>query len=126
MASVPTQAELVSSIGLTFLLAPVTSSEPSADGTCRADGPEDSPRGVAACLAAVRDGISMDAAYLCYSASFDLPQGVYLPQDLYRVTSPGGDTWDLLVTPTRPRADGAATMCAVFHVACPAAPPADS
>jgi hypothetical protein len=102
MPAIPTQAELRAALGLDFVL--------SAPG-CPS---------VSARLSTVEDGIAMDDGYLCYSAVFDLPPGAYLPQDLYHVAAPSGAAWELLVTPTRPKADGAATMCAVFHIARPA------
>jgi len=116
MSGIPTQAELSSSLGRTFLLFPVASED-----VLQAQDLGVTPRNaVEARLAAVQDGIAMDPGYLCYSASFDLPAGIHLPQELYRVSSPDGAVWELLVTPTRPHANGVATMCAVFHIKCPA------
>ncbi len=106
MSGMPTQAELLASLGLAFSLTPEAGSTVADQPLWR----------VPATLAAVNEGIAMDETYVCYSATFDLPQGVFLPQDVYCVTSPGGTAWDLLITPTRPRADGRATMCAVFHI----------
>jgi hypothetical protein len=106
MPSMPTQAELLTSLGQIFSLTPGAAS--SAD-----DEPHWS---VPLTLAAVDEGIAMDDAYVCYSASFDLPQGVVLPQDVYCLTAPDGSAWELLITPNRPRAGGIATMCAVFHL----------
>lgn len=60
-------------------------------------------------------GIPMDDRYVCYSATFELPAGAYLPQDVYRIGSPGGGTWDLLATPTRPTVDGRSTLTVVVH-----------
>lgn len=64
-------------------------------------------------------GTPMDDDFLCYSAHFELPAGVRLPQDTYRVSAPNGAAWDLLATPTRPAASGAGTMCIVIHCAKP-------
>ena len=113
MSGIPTQAELQSLLGLTFSLA-AHAQVPVGDPESFADTPL--LPSVEARLAAVHEGIAMDDDYQCYTATFDLTQSVQLPQDLYRVTSPDGEAWDLLITPTRPRADGVATMCAVFHV----------
>jgi len=116
MSGIPTQAELLSLLGLTFVLSPISS-----DDLPQAQDLDATPRiAVEARLAAVQDGIAMDSGYRCYSASFDLPPGIHLPQELYRVSAPGGAVWDLLVTPTRPHANGVATMCAVFHIEWPA------
>lgn len=66
-------------------------------------------------LTAAPAGIAMDAAYVSYSAIFELPVGIWLPQDTYRITAPDGAWWDLLATPTQPSADGRANLTAVMH-----------
>lgn len=97
MQSIPTHAELIAAIGQRFSFG-------------LADG-----RTVDALLAAAPAGIPMDDSYVCYSAMFELPAGAYLPQDVYRIVSPDGKAWDLLATPTRPTADGRATLHFVVH-----------
>ncbi|TKC91197.1 hypothetical protein FAZ69_07515 [Trinickia terrae] len=94
--SVPTHAALVAAIGQPFAFA-------LPDGGA-----------VEAHLVAAPLGVPMDDDYVCYSAIFQLPFGVHLPQAVFRITAPGGDAWDLLATPTRP-ADGHATLTAVMH-----------
>ncbi|SDG43362.1 DUF6916 family protein [Paraburkholderia phenazinium] len=94
--SVPTHAALVAALGQPFLLG-------------LPDG-----RSVEAHLSAAPSGVPMDDSYVCYSAVFELPAGVHLPQDVFRITAPGGDAWDLLVTPTAP-VRGRATLTAVMH-----------
>lgn len=64
----------------------------------------------------VANGIAMDDAHLCYTASFELPKGVWLQQDVYRVTHLASDSWELLVTPYRPTSAGTCVVGAVFHV----------
>lgn len=66
-------------------------------------------------LVAAPEGTAMDDGFLCYSAHFELPPGVRLPQDNYRVSGADGVAWDLFATPTRPTAQGAGTMCVVIH-----------
>jgi hypothetical protein len=101
VSTIPSQAELTAAVGRTFTLA-------------SAQAPV-----VEARLAAVWDETPMDDGFLCYSAHLELPAGVWLPQDTYRVSAPDGAAWDLLVTPTRPAANGATTMCFVIHSAKP-------
>jgi hypothetical protein len=72
-------------------------------------------RSVEAVLAHAPAGIAMDDSFICYSATFELPAGVCLPQDVYRIGSPGGRAWDLLATPTRPTGDGRSTLTFVVH-----------
>ncbi|HTH73765.1 MAG TPA: hypothetical protein VL635_05105 [Trinickia sp.] len=60
-------------------------------------------------------GIPMNDRFVCYVAMFELPAGVSLPQDVYRIGSPAGRTWDLLATPTRPTEDGRSTLTVVVH-----------
>jgi hypothetical protein len=95
--SIPTHAELIAAIGQRFAFG-------------LADG-----RTVDALLTAAPAGIPMDDSYVCYSAMFELPAGVHLPQDVYRIVSPCGQAWDLLATPTRPTGDGRATIHFVVH-----------
>lgn len=97
MLAVPTHEMLLATLGRTYTLK-------MADGMV-----------VDARLADAPAGIAMDDTYVCYSAVFELPSAVQLPQELYRVTSPDGDAWDLLATPTRPTASGAAVLTAVIH-----------
>ena len=97
MQSIPTHAELIAAIGRPFSFG--TTGGQTVD----------------AVLVAAPAGIPMDESYTCFGASFALPAGVYLPQDNYRVTSPDGHAWDLLVTPTRPQPDGRATLTFVVH-----------
>lgn len=97
MQSIPTYAELIAAIGQTFSLS-------TADG-----------RSVEARLSAAPNGIPMDETYVCYSAVFNLPTGVWLPQDTYRITAADGRAWTLLATPTRPEPGGCATLTAVMH-----------
>ena len=94
--TVPTHAALLAAIGQPFVLS-------TADG-----------RSVQARLAAAPGGIPMDDDYVCYSAIFELPEGVHLPQEVFRVTAPNGDAWDLLATPARP-INGRAMLSAVMH-----------
>lgn len=93
---VPTHAALVAAIGQPFVIV-------ASDG-----------RSVDARLAAAPSGIPMDEDYVCYSAIFELPPGAHLPQDVFRITAPDGDAWDLLATPTAPKG-GRATLTAVMH-----------
>lgn len=97
MAAIPTQAELAATLGSIFTFA-------GYDGVA-----------VPARLIAAPEGVPMDRNYVCYSALFELPAGTQLGQDTYRVTSPAGVEWDLLVTPHRPTPEGVPMMGAVFH-----------
>lgn len=97
MQAVPTHEALVASLHRLFVLE-------TADG-----------RRLEVRLAAAPSGIAMDATYVSYSATFELPFGVWLPQDTYRITAPDGMSWDLLATPTKPNADGRANLTAVMH-----------
>ncbi|RDU95053.1 hypothetical protein DWV00_31080 [Trinickia dinghuensis] len=75
------------------------------------------PNGAAveALLVQAPSGIPMDDSFVCYSATFELPAGVFTPQDVYRIGSPSGRAWDLLATPTRPTEDGRSTLTVVVH-----------
>jgi hypothetical protein len=74
-------------------------------------------------LAAAPVGVAMDETYMSYSAIFELPLGIWLPQDNYRITASDGMSWELLATPTRPSVDGRANLAAVMHISVPEAPP---
>ena len=104
MQAVPSHEALVASLHRLFVLE-------TADG-----------RRVEVRLAAAPSGIAMDATHVSYSAIFELPMGVWLPQDTYRITAPDGMSWDLLATPTQPSADGRATLTAVMHTRVPETP----
>lgn len=97
MQSIPTHAELIAAIGSRFSFGV--------------------PGGhaVEALLLDAPAGIPMDDSYVCYLATFELPEGAYLPQDVYRIVSPGGAAWDLLATPARPCANGRARLAIVVH-----------
>ncbi|MBN3802722.1 hypothetical protein GXB81_06580 [Paraburkholderia sp. Ac-20336] len=60
-------------------------------------------------------GLAMNGEHECYSASFELPPAVALPQDTYRFIAPDGRAWLLFVSPGRPLESGARTLCAVIH-----------
>lgn len=97
MQSIPTHAELIAAIGGRFSFGV--------------------PGGhtVEAVLLDAPAGVPMDDSYVCYRATFELPSDVYLPQDVYRIVSPGGEAWDLLATPTRPAANGCSRLTVVVH-----------
>lgn len=97
MQSIPTHAELIAAIGGRFSFGV--------------------PGGhsVEAVLLDAPAGIPMDDSYVCYLAAFELPEGTYLPQDVYRIVSPDGAAWDLLATPARPSANGCARLAVVVH-----------
>lgn len=59
--------------------------------------------------------VPMDDSFTCYSAHFELPPGVVLGQDVYRVVSPAGREWQLLATPVRPLKPQSQVMCVVIH-----------
>lgn len=101
--SVPTHAELIAALGQPFLLG-------APDG-----------RSVEARLVAAPAGIPMDESYVCYSAIFELPAGVHLPQDVFHIVAPDGSAWELLATPTLP-VGGRATLTAVIHCLRPSTP----
>jgi hypothetical protein len=97
LSSIPTHAELLGAIGQRFTFG-------ASNGAA-----------VEALLVHAPSGIPMNDRYVCYSATFELPAGAYLPQDVYRIGSPAGGAWDLLATPTRPTDDGRATLTVVVH-----------
>jgi hypothetical protein len=95
--SVPTHAELIAAIGGRFSFG-VTGGHT-----------------VEAVLLDAPAGVPMDDSYVCYLATFELPEGAYLPQDVYRIVSPEGAAWDLLATPARPSANGCSRLAIVVH-----------
>jgi hypothetical protein len=97
LLSIPTHEELLGAIGQRFSFG-------AADGQT-----------VDAVLARAPSGIPMDDTFVCYSAIFELPAGVVLQQDVYRIASPSGRAWALLATPTRPTEDGRSTLTVVVH-----------
>lgn len=97
MQSLPTHAELIAAIGQRFSFIDAAG------------------RSVDAQLTSAPAGIPMDHTFVCYSATFELPAGVHLPQDIYRIALPDGRAWDLLATPTRPTPDARATLTVVVH-----------
>ena len=97
MRTIPTHDELLEAIGQRFTFG-------CADGHT-----------VEAVLVHAPAGVPMDDSFVCYSATFELPLGVVLPQDVYRIGAPGGRAWDLLATPTRPTGDGRSTLTVVVH-----------
>lgn len=97
MSVIPSHAELADAVGRTFTFSSALTGA------------------IDARLTSARAETPMDDSFLCYSAHFELPAGVRLPQDTYRVSAPGGAVWELLATPTRPAANGAGTMCIVIH-----------
>lgn len=98
--SIPTHDELLAAVGQRFAFG-------SADG-----------HSVDAVLAQAPAGIPMNDSFVCYSATFELPAGAFLPQSVYRIGAPNGGAWDLLATPTHPSRDGRSTLTVVVH--CPA------
>ncbi|MCD1638526.1 hypothetical protein K7H92_07380 [Pseudomonas stutzeri] len=65
-------------------------------------------------LQQVEQRVPMNARYECFSLLFRLPEGLDLPQALYRLHGPDGSNWELLLTPVRPDAGGRC-LEAVFH-----------
>jgi hypothetical protein len=100
VSNIPTHAELSAALEHVFTLA-------TADDAAR---PLVQTR-----LIAAPQGIAMDDGYECYSAHFELPQQVQLPQDTYRFVADNGHTWLLFVTPVMPMKSGAGVLCAVVH-----------
>ncbi|MEX3955986.1 hypothetical protein [Trinickia sp. EG282A] len=97
MRSIPTHEELIEAIGESFTFG-------LADGQT-----------VEAVLSHAPAGIPMNDSFVCYAATFELPAGVFLPQEIYRIGSPAGRAWDLLATPTKPTDDGRSTLTVVVH-----------
>jgi hypothetical protein len=96
LLSIPTHEELLAAIGQRFTI--------SANGHT-----------VEAVLSHAPVGVPMNDKFVCYSGTFELPVGVFLPQDVYRIGSPTGAAWDLLATPTQPTEDGRSTLSFVVH-----------
>ncbi|MEB6587972.1 MULTISPECIES: DUF6916 family protein [Pseudomonas] len=95
--TVPTYAELES--------AP-------ADGFTLQVGPE---QHIPVTRTVLRSGVAMSPEYECYAVIFALPEGIELPQAVFRVGGPEGKFWLLLMTPVMPEADGRRTLEAVIH-----------
>lgn len=66
-------------------------------------------------LQQVEQRVPMNIRYECFSLLFLLPAGLALPQALYHLSGPEGETWELLLTPVRPDASGRPCLEAVFH-----------
>ena len=97
MQAIPTHEALIASLGQLFVLEAATGHRMEVR------------------LASAPAGVAMDASYVSYCATFELPADVWLPQDTYRITAPNGVSWDLLATPTRPSSNGRANLTAVMH-----------
>lgn len=108
MDSIPTRAELTAALGAVFTFS----------------GQRE--WSVPATLFDVADGVPMDRHHVCYAALFQLPAGIDLPQDNYRVTAPGGAAWELLATPYRPSPEGLPVMGVVLHYRRPSDAEADA
>ncbi|WP_321956759.1 DUF6916 family protein [Paraburkholderia bannensis] len=100
MSNIPTHVELSAALGQIFTLA-------TADDTAL---PLVQTR-----LIAAPQGVAMDESYECYSAHFELPAQIQLPQDTYRFIATDGGEWLLFATPTLPMKSGAGVLCAVVH-----------
>lgn len=66
-------------------------------------------------LVDLSDGSSLNAGYDCYMATFALPQGVSLPQAVFRLTGPDARQWLLMLTPVMPEPDGRQALELVIH-----------
>lgn len=66
-------------------------------------------------LLSVGAGISMNRDYVCYSAVFGLPAGVFAAQGTYRVSRGNGESWSLFMAPIQPDATGKTRVEALFH-----------
>jgi len=97
LSSIPSHAELLEAIGQRFTFG-------ASNGAT-----------FEAVLAQAPAGIPMNESFVCYSATFELPAGIYPPQDVYRIDSPAGGDWQLLATPTQPTEDGRSTLTVVVH-----------
>ncbi|WP_205300221.1 hypothetical protein [Pantoea sp. Tr-811] len=64
---------------------------------------------------ALRTEVAMSADYECYAIVFALPEGVQLPQAMFRVSAPEGQQWTLMMTPVKPEEDGCHALEAVIH-----------
>ncbi|BAN47409.1 DUF6916 family protein [Metapseudomonas resinovorans] len=77
----------------------------------------DEGEGLAITLVEVAEGTAMNARYQCYDAVFAQPPGVQMPQHVYRLCSPEGDEWDVMLTPIGPDQEGDCHLLqALFHV----------
>jgi hypothetical protein len=77
----------------------------------------DEGQGLAITLLEVAEGAAMNARYHCYNAVFAQPAGVQLPQHGYRLCSPEGAEWHVMLTPIGPDEDGDRHLLqAIFHV----------
>lgn len=72
-------------------------------------------QGIRVSLIDVVDGVAMDRRHDCFSLLIALPQGVQLASDVYRLFSPSGEQWVLLMTPVMPEPDGRHVLEAVIH-----------
>ncbi|WP_233836202.1 DUF6916 family protein [Paraburkholderia sp. ZP32-5] len=100
VSDLPALDELQSALGHVFTLA-------SADDAAR-------PLVQTRLLDAWAD-VAMNNDYECYSASFELPLNIALPQDTYRFIASDGRAWLLFVSPAKPLESGAGVLCAVIH-----------
>ncbi|NIE74164.1 hypothetical protein F3J45_06890 [Pantoea sp. Ap-967] len=64
---------------------------------------------------ALRAGVAMSPDYECYAIVFALPEGVQLPQAVFRIGAPEGQQWTLMMTPVKPEEDGRYALEAVIH-----------
>ncbi|MBB4817415.1 hypothetical protein HNP29_000772 [Pseudomonas alcaligenes] len=77
----------------------------------------DEGEGVAITLVEANEGVAMSARYYCYNAVFAQPPGVQLPQHGYRLRSPEGSEWEVMLTPIGPDEEGDCHLLqALFHV----------
>ncbi|WP_236185803.1 DUF6916 family protein [Pseudomonas juntendi] len=66
-------------------------------------------------LVDLRDGLGMSDEYECFAAIFALPQGVRLPQAVFRLTASDACQWLVLMTPMMPLRDGRHALQMVIH-----------
>ncbi|HBX54063.1 DUF6916 family protein [Pseudomonas sp. UBA2684] len=99
--SVPTQVQLNASVNQQWLLT--TDDQPLPMQLVRVDG-----------------GIAMNSCYTCYSATFELPESIWVDQGSYEIRSPEGKAYYLLLAPVGLSPAGQYQMEAVFHVLIPA------
>jgi hypothetical protein len=77
----------------------------------------DDSEGVTIMLVEAYEGVAMTARYHCYSAIFAQPDGLQLPQHCYRLRSPEGAEWEVMLTPIGPDEEGDRHLLqALFHV----------
>lgn len=73
--------------------------------------------GVSVILIEAYESVAMNMRYQCYSAIFAQSKGMQLPQYTYRLQSPEGCAWDVLLTPVGPDEEGDKQLLqAVFHI----------